>query len=212
MPEGDTIARAAAVLHQALAGETVTGFVSELAPVAAVHDDHPVTGRTVDRAVAHGKHLVFVFSGGLLLRTHMRMHGSWHLYRPGERWQRAAAMCPARHRAGSVAFDVYDAELVPGTTRARIAAVATLGPTCSARRSTSPPWPRGSPLKGARDWRRAARSARGRRHRQRVPLGAALPAASIRARPRDAQLRSSAPVQRAVVLLRANARSAPGGA
>ena len=23
-----------------------------------------------------------------MLRSHMRMHGSWHLYRPGERWQR----------------------------------------------------------------------------------------------------------------------------
>lgn len=131
MPEGDTIARAAAVLHQALAGETVTGFVSELAPVAAVHDDHPVTGRTIDRAVAHGKHLVIVFSGGLLLRTHLRMHGSWHLYRPGERWQRAPRRMRLRLDTApwvAVAFDVYDAELVPGRDPARLAAVATLGP------------------------------------------------------------------------------------
>lgn len=131
MPEGDTIARAAAVLHEALAGQAVTGFVSELAPVAAVHDDHPVTGRTVERAVAHGKHLVLVFSGGLLLRTHMRMHGSWHLYRPGERWQRAPRRMRLRLDTApwiAVAFDVYDAELVPGHDPARLAAVATLGP------------------------------------------------------------------------------------
>lgn len=131
MPEGDTIARAAAVLHEALAGQTVTGFVSELAPVAAVHDDHPVTGRTVERAVAHGKHLVLVFSGGLMLRTHMRMHGSWHLYRPGERWQRAARRMRLRLDTApwiAVAFDVYDAELVPGHDPSRLAAVATLGP------------------------------------------------------------------------------------
>jgi endonuclease-8 len=131
MPEGDTIARAAAVLHQALAGQVVNGFVSELAPVAAVHDDHPVTGRTVERAVAHGKHLVLAFSGGLLLRTHMRMHGSWHLYRPGERWQRAPRhmrLCLDTAPWIAVAFDVYDAELVPGHDPARRAAVSLLGP------------------------------------------------------------------------------------
>ena len=131
MPEGDTIARAAAALQQALVGQVVTGFVSELGPVAAVHDDHPVTGRTVERAVAHGKHLVLAFSGGLLLRTHMRMHGSWHLYRPGERWQRAPRRMRLRVDTApwvAVAFDVYDAELVPGHDPTRIAAVATLGP------------------------------------------------------------------------------------
>lgn len=131
MPEGDTIARAAAVLHQALAGEVVTGFASELALVRAAHDDHPVTGRTVERAVAHGKHLVVVFSGGLLLRTHMRMHGSWHLYRPGERWQRAPRRMRLRLETAAwiaVAFDVYDAELVPGHDPTRLAAVASLGP------------------------------------------------------------------------------------
>ena len=25
-----------------------------------------------------------------MLRTHMRMNGSWHIYRPGQRWQRPA--------------------------------------------------------------------------------------------------------------------------
>lgn len=131
MPEGDTIARAATVLHAALAGQIVTGFVSELAPVAAVNDDHPVVGRTIERAVAHGKHLVLVFSGNLLLRTHMRMHGSWHLYRPGERWQRSLRRMRLRLDTApwiAVAFDVYDAELVPGRDPARIAAVASLGP------------------------------------------------------------------------------------
>ena len=131
MPEGDTIARAAAVLHAALAGQVITGFASELAPVATVSDDHPVVGRTIERAVAHGKHLVLVFSGELLLRTHMRMHGSWHLYRPGERWQRSPRRMRLRIDTApwiAVAFDVYDAELVPGHDPARLDAVAALGP------------------------------------------------------------------------------------
>lgn len=37
---------------------------------------------------ARGKHLLIEFSGGLTLRTHLRMTGSWHLYRPGERWRK----------------------------------------------------------------------------------------------------------------------------
>src|SRR5262249_37723173 len=35
-----------------------------------------------------GKWNLIRFSGDLILLTHMRMNGSWHLYRPGERWQR----------------------------------------------------------------------------------------------------------------------------
>ena len=37
-----------------------------------------------------GKHLLVRFSGGLTLETHMRMTGSWHLYRTGERWRKPA--------------------------------------------------------------------------------------------------------------------------
>jgi endonuclease-8 len=131
MPEGDTIVRAAAVLHEALAGQPVTAFESALAPVAAAHDAAPVTGRTVERVEAHGKHLVLAFSGGLVLRTHMRMHGSWHLYRPGERWQRPPHAMRLRLDTPpwiAVAFDVYDAELVRTADISRLPAIARLGP------------------------------------------------------------------------------------
>jgi endonuclease-8 len=88
MPEGDTIFRAARALHRALAGQTVTAFDSQLPALNRIHDDAPLTGRTIERVTAAGKHLLMYFSGGLVLRTHMRMNGSWHIYRPGERWQR----------------------------------------------------------------------------------------------------------------------------
>ena len=58
----------------------------------------PLTGRTIERVDARGKHLLMWFSGDLVLRTHMRMHGSWHIYRPGERWQRPQAR--HAHRPG----------------------------------------------------------------------------------------------------------------
>ena len=86
MPEGDTIFRAARTLNRALAGHVVTRFESVFPHLTRVHEDAPITGRTVDRVDARGKHLLMHFSGDLILRTHMRMSGSWHIYRPGERW------------------------------------------------------------------------------------------------------------------------------
>ncbi|MBK5258998.1 MAG: Fpg/Nei family DNA glycosylase [Thermoanaerobaculia bacterium] len=88
MPEGDTIFRAARTLHQALAGRVVTRFETALAPLAAVDVSTPIAGRRVERVLSAGKHLIIDFSDGLHLRTHMRMNGSWHIYRLDERWRR----------------------------------------------------------------------------------------------------------------------------
>ena len=88
MPEGDTIHRAARTLQKALAGRTVLAFESVFPHLTRVDHDAPLRGRIVEAVEARGKHMLMHFSGGLVLRTHMRMHGSWHVYRPGERWQR----------------------------------------------------------------------------------------------------------------------------
>jgi endonuclease-8 len=131
MPEGDTIFRAARTLHRALAGKPVTRFESAYAHVTAVAVDHPVVGRTVERVEAAGKHLLVRFSGGLALRTHMRMNGSWHIYRPGERWQRPRrAMRVLLETADfvAVAFDVPVAELQTEEALARDEALTRLGP------------------------------------------------------------------------------------
>src|SRR5580765_8492826 len=88
VPEGDAIFRTARTLQRALAGRVVTRFESVLPALTRVHEDAPLTGRTVERVEASGKHVLMRFSGALTLRTHMRMNGSWHVYRPGERWQR----------------------------------------------------------------------------------------------------------------------------
>jgi endonuclease-8 len=89
MPEGDTIFRAARTLHRALAGQTVTGFETVLPKLSRVDVDTPLVGRTVNRVEARGKWMAMTFSGELILLTHMLMSGSWHIYRPGEAWQRA---------------------------------------------------------------------------------------------------------------------------
>ena len=102
MPEGDAIFRTARTLNRALAGHEVVRFESVLPSLTRIHEDTPITGRTVERVTAAGKHVLMHFSSprhaqdapiasggeGLILRTHMRMNGSWHIYRPGETWQR----------------------------------------------------------------------------------------------------------------------------
>ena len=87
MPEGDTIFRTARALTRALGGREVTAFRSTYPTLTRFHDDAPITGRTVERVEARGKWLLIHFSGGATLATHMLMSGSWHIYRPGERWQ-----------------------------------------------------------------------------------------------------------------------------
>jgi endonuclease-8 len=104
MPEGDTIFRAARTLHRALAGRTVTRFESVYPQLTRVDEDAPLAGRTIESVDARGKHLLMHFSGNLVLRTHMRMSGSWHIYRPNERWQR-----PRRDMRVVVATDAFEA-------------------------------------------------------------------------------------------------------
>ncbi len=92
MPEGDTIFRTARALGRALTGKSVTRFASEYAQLARANDDDPFAGQTITRVEARGKWLLIYFSGhgesgGSILATHMLMSGSWHIYRPGERWQ-----------------------------------------------------------------------------------------------------------------------------
>jgi endonuclease VIII len=131
MPEGDTIHRAAATLQRAIGGQVVTRFESVLPRLTRVDADSPLRGRTVERVEARGKHLLIWFSGDLVLRTHMRMNGSWHIYRPGERWQRPhrdmriVIETAAMH---AVAFTVPVAEFVRSAKLANHDVVAELGP------------------------------------------------------------------------------------
>lgn len=131
MPEGDSIFRAARTLHRALAGKVVTRFESVLPALTRVHEDAPLIGRTVNEVSATGKHLLMRFSGDLVLRTHMRMNGSWHIYRPGERWQRPARdmrIVIATADFVAVAFNVPVAEFLTVRALTRQPALRRLGP------------------------------------------------------------------------------------
>jgi endonuclease-8 len=131
VPEGDTIFRSARTLHRALGGSTVTGFETQLAALARVDADQPIVGRTVEYARATGKWLQIGFSGDLVLLTHMLMSGSWHIYRPGEAWQKSRyhmRVVVATPAIIAVAFNVQVAEFHTSRSLARRQGFNQLGP------------------------------------------------------------------------------------
>jgi endonuclease-8 len=71
------------------------------------------------------------FSGDLVLHTHMRMKGSWHLYRPGERWLRPRhdMRIVVRTEAwDAVAFNVPTAEFLKAGEAGGGSGLRDLGP------------------------------------------------------------------------------------
>lgn len=145
MPEGDTIFRAAATMRKALAGRTLTGVGGSVRELAAAAP--PLAGLRIEDVRAAGKHLLVRFDDGRTLRTHMRMTGSWHLYRPGERWQkpeRGARVVLETAERVAVCFHAPEVELLAPGGESR-SAVGRLGPDLLA--------PGTSPEDVARRWR-----------------------------------------------------------
>ncbi|KAA2258632.1 Fpg/Nei family DNA glycosylase [Solihabitans fulvus] len=125
MPEGDTVFLAGRRLDEALAGQVL--LCGELRhPELSTVD---LSGRTVLGVRTVGKHLFTRFSGELSLHSHFRMDGSWHLYRPGDRWQRPAhqarAVLATRERV-AVGFLLHDLALLPTAEESGL--VGHLGP------------------------------------------------------------------------------------
>jgi endonuclease VIII len=131
VPEGDTIFRAAATLHRALAGSIVSGFETQFPALARTEEDDSVVGRTVDFASARGKWLQIGFSGDLILLTHMLMSGSWHIYRPGEPWSKSRyhmRIAIATPSIVAVAFNVPVAEFHTARSLEHRQGFSQLGP------------------------------------------------------------------------------------
>lgn len=87
MPEGDTLFQAATRLRAALAGSTLRRVSGSHRDV--VRHGGRLAGSRVTGVESAGKHLLIDFDNGWALRTHLGMPGSWHLYRPDERWRRS---------------------------------------------------------------------------------------------------------------------------
>jgi endonuclease VIII len=85
VPEGDTIHRTAAALRAALIGRATTAFQAP-----RLDGILPSPGSVIERVESRGKHLEIGWDDGCVLHTHMRMSGTWHLYRPGEQWRKSS--------------------------------------------------------------------------------------------------------------------------
>jgi endonuclease VIII len=131
MPEGDTIYRTAQRLRAGLEGAEVSGFRTTVEQIRRLGTSRLV-GQHVAAVEPRGKHLLVWFApSDLALHTHMRMSGSWHLYRQAERWRRP-------QRQARVVLDVpgwtavcFNAPVCALLTRRQVErhpALAALGP------------------------------------------------------------------------------------
>jgi len=129
MPEGDTLFRAAATLSRAIGGKLVRAFRSPLPAVAS--PGARLEGQRIELVEARGKNLLIHFEDGSALHTHLRMTGSWHIYRPGERWQkppRAARAVIETDDFVAVCFNAPVVELIAKGALAHHPSLSRLGP------------------------------------------------------------------------------------
>jgi endonuclease VIII len=127
MPEGDTLFRTAAGLRPHLVGRVVTA-ARATRPGPQVER---IVGSTIGAVETQGKNLLIRFDNGLVIRTHLRMNGSWHRYRPGERWRRGEARARLVIEvpgAVAVCFDAPVVELFEERTEQLHPGLAPLGP------------------------------------------------------------------------------------
>lgn len=125
MPEGDTIYLTAKRLHDALAGHQVVSSDFRL-PQLATAD---ISGSAVLEVLPRGKHILIRLDNGRTLHSHLRMDGSWQVYRAGQRWRVPAheiRIVLATRDRQAVGYRLHDVELIPTADEASL--VGHLGP------------------------------------------------------------------------------------
>jgi len=126
MPEGDTIHRSASAMRTALAGKPMLRF-----DAPRLVGPSPQAGRIIETVESHGKHLTVEWDDDLVLDTHMRMIGSWHLYRAGDRWRRPYTQMRAAIEVAdwvAVCFSAPSVETYRRADKRRHPGMGRLGP------------------------------------------------------------------------------------
>lgn len=124
MPEGDTVYRSARALNEVLAGRVLDRCDLRVPAFATVD----LSGERVESVVSVGKHLLHRI-GEFTIHSHLKMEGSWDIYRDGARWRSPAFQ--ARAILGvpgvvTVGFRLGELEVVPREREDEI--VGYLGP------------------------------------------------------------------------------------
>jgi endonuclease-8 len=124
VPEGDTVYRTARTLDAALHGARLTRCDIRVSAFATVD----LTGETVHEVASRGKHLL-LRAGEASIHSHLKMEGSWHLYRHGAAWRRPAWQARIVLETAdwvTVGFQLGLLEVVPIAREAEL--LAYLGP------------------------------------------------------------------------------------
>ncbi len=124
MPEGDTVWRTAQRLDKALSGIPLTTCDIRVPQYAEVD----LTGQAALETRSRGKHIVTRFEE-VTLHTHLKMEGSWHLYRVGSPWRSPAFQARVVLETRSwqaVGFRLGRVDVVPSTDEHTV--VGHLGP------------------------------------------------------------------------------------
>jgi endonuclease VIII len=82
VPEGDTLHRAATLLQPLVGSRIAASSPNPRAQAERVAEQ--IDGRVLESIDAVGKNLVLRFSGGVVVRSHLRMSGRWTLRPAGE--------------------------------------------------------------------------------------------------------------------------------
>ncbi|MGH9225857.1 MAG: Fpg/Nei family DNA glycosylase, partial [Acidimicrobiales bacterium] len=114
-------------MHRWLAGRTITAAETKVAGFPAQR----LVGQTVDRVEAQGKHLLIRLDSGQTVHSHMKMTGSWHVYRAGDRWRKPGSQARLTVTCGdrlAVCFNAPVVELLQPRAEALHPGLAGLGP------------------------------------------------------------------------------------
>jgi endonuclease VIII len=131
MSEGDTIHRLAGRIDAALAGRVPEEILTPHPRHSSDRWPEKLAGRQVRGAEARGKHLLVRFDGELTLHSHLRMTGTWGVYRCGQTWRRAPHRAWLAIRAGDLEVVQFDGPVLELTTDLRVRSdrrLAGLGP------------------------------------------------------------------------------------
>jgi endonuclease VIII len=131
VPEGDTIHSAARRMREVLVGSEIEEIETPQPRHGRDRWPERLGGRGVRAVDAQGKHLFIRFDGDLTLHSHLRLRGSWRVYRRGERWRRPAhrAWLVLRTRDHEVVqFDGPELELMTDSRTRFDRRIAELGP------------------------------------------------------------------------------------
>jgi endonuclease VIII len=131
VPEGDTIAHAAARIRPVLEGRVPDEIRAPQPRHARDRWPERLRGREVRSVDTHGKHLFLRFEGGLALHSHLGMSGMWGVYDPGHRWSRSPRRAWIVLRAGGREVVEFDGPLLELLTEGRTRfdqRLAALGP------------------------------------------------------------------------------------